>query len=443
MRLPRLTLQAMLLLAIMRVIMSALARVRSMRMDVLLVLLDALRIHIIEDLHAELDIAQQLVASRLAEILTHDDAQHLEILGVRGHGVGGDDPGTAAELMGKRELVVVLLLLRVEAEGDEGETFAVLLGHDDEAELLERIGEVVCGAGQVGHDGAVSVLSEADELVVLANDLGGALGEIESEGGLVSTEVVDVEDEFFGEVFGCTPDDPAYTWVDEAVPVLLVEKLERERILLVAGGVDRDHLLESEIPLQFRNHEWSHESSRSSINVNDRINLLLDQQIINLLSILVLSCVSCAKNDADTNGILVNQVDGLLGINDISLRCAVNIFLLDLEISGRLLPADLNCRAHDNVWLIPRLASSLTSILPALLHGQNSQHDRLRGSHSRGTDCSSSFFVDRGIEESADHRHTAVLDVGGLGVFFVVDEILGEGFGHEVFDFFFLFAETC
>ena len=58
MRLPRLTLQAMLLLAIMRVIMSALARVRSMRMDILLVLLDALRIHIIEDLHAELDIAQ-------------------------------------------------------------------------------------------------------------------------------------------------------------------------------------------------------------------------------------------------------------------------------------------------------------------------------------------------------------------------------------------------
>jgi hypothetical protein len=64
------------------------------------------------------------------------------------------------------------------------------------------------------------VLSEADELVVLTNDLGGALGEIEREGGLVSTEVVDIEDEFFGEEFGCTPDDPAYSWVDEAVPVL-------------------------------------------------------------------------------------------------------------------------------------------------------------------------------------------------------------------------------
>lgn len=61
--LPRLTLQAMLLLAIMRVVVSALARVRSMRMDILLILLDTLFIHFIEDLHAELDIAQQLVAS--------------------------------------------------------------------------------------------------------------------------------------------------------------------------------------------------------------------------------------------------------------------------------------------------------------------------------------------------------------------------------------------
>jgi hypothetical protein len=30
---------------------------------------------------------------------------------------------------------------------------------------------------------------------------------------LISTEIVDVEDELFGEVFGFTPDDPAYTGV--------------------------------------------------------------------------------------------------------------------------------------------------------------------------------------------------------------------------------------
>jgi hypothetical protein len=62
------------------------------------------------------------------------------------------------------------------------------------------------------------MLSEADQLVVLADDLGRAFGEVESEGGLVGAEVVDVEDKFFGEVFGGAPDDPAYTGINEAVP---------------------------------------------------------------------------------------------------------------------------------------------------------------------------------------------------------------------------------
>jgi len=61
------------------------------------------------------------------------------------------------------------------------------------------------------------VFAKADELVVLADDLGGAFGEVEREGGLVGPEVVDVEDEFFGEVFGGPPDDPTYAGIDEAV----------------------------------------------------------------------------------------------------------------------------------------------------------------------------------------------------------------------------------
>jgi len=49
--------------------------------------------------------------------------------------------------------------------------------------------------------------------------LGGAFGEVEGEGGLVCAEVVDVEDQLLGEVFWGSPDDPTYTWVDEAVPI--------------------------------------------------------------------------------------------------------------------------------------------------------------------------------------------------------------------------------
>jgi hypothetical protein len=45
-----------------------------------------------------------------------------------------------------------------------------------------------------------------DELVVLGDDLAGALGEVEREGGLVGAEVVDVEDELLGQVLLVAPD---------------------------------------------------------------------------------------------------------------------------------------------------------------------------------------------------------------------------------------------
>lgn len=58
------------------------------------------------------------------------------------------------------------------------------------------------------------MLAKADQLIVLTDDLGGAFGEVEGEGGLICTEVVYVEDELFGEEFRRTPDDPANARVD-------------------------------------------------------------------------------------------------------------------------------------------------------------------------------------------------------------------------------------
>ena len=63
------------------------------------------------------------------------------------------------------------------------------------------------------------MLAQADQLVVLADDLGRALGEVQRKGGLVGTKVVDVEDELLRQVFRGSPDDPANTRVDEAVPI--------------------------------------------------------------------------------------------------------------------------------------------------------------------------------------------------------------------------------
>lgn len=113
---------------------------------------------------------------------------------MRSHRVSRHHPSSLSELMREGKFVINSLDLVVKAKGNKRKTHAVFLAHDDEVELCERIGEVVGCAGEVSHDGAVSTLSETDELVVLTDDLRSAFGEIECEGCLVSAQVVDVED---------------------------------------------------------------------------------------------------------------------------------------------------------------------------------------------------------------------------------------------------------
>ena len=119
------------------------------------------------------------------------------------------------ELVGNGKFIVVLVVLLIEAEGYERKTFTITLGHNDETELLKVGGKVVSGLGEVVHDAAVAMLAKTNKLVVLANDLGGTLGKVKSEGSLIGAEVVDVEDELLWEELWLTPDNPSYSWVDE------------------------------------------------------------------------------------------------------------------------------------------------------------------------------------------------------------------------------------
>ena len=190
-----------------------------------LLLLQRLLIHLVQHVAAQLDVGNEHVALGAGKVLANHDAQHLEVICVRRHCVRRHDPAAAAQAPGQGELVIlaltpfpIVVLLGVwEAEGDERKALAGAAGHDDESLLLERGAEVVGSAGDVAHDGAVAAAAEADELVVLADDLGGAFGEVEGEGGLVGAEVVDVEDEVLWKVFGGSPDDPANAGVDKAV----------------------------------------------------------------------------------------------------------------------------------------------------------------------------------------------------------------------------------
>lgn len=198
MRLPMLPLQTMPLIPKLRIHPSPLpSRPRRMIPQNLPMLVQLPRLlHLLQLLERQPDIRDQRVAPAAGEVLAHHHAHHLQPVRVRRHGVRRDDPAALPQLVREGELVEAVAVRGVEAESDEREAGAARLRHEQEAHLLHAEGEVVGRAGEVEHDGAVALLAEADELVVLADDLGGAAGEVEGEGGLVGTEVVDVEDEF-------------------------------------------------------------------------------------------------------------------------------------------------------------------------------------------------------------------------------------------------------
>lgn len=119
--------------------------------------------------------------------------------------------------MGNSKLIEQVAIIGVKTECNQRKTLTTSFGHEQEAHLLDGGSQVVGGLCQVEHDGAVARLAETDQLVVLAQDLGSAAGEVQGQRSLVSTQVVDVEDQFCGKELGITPDAPADTGVDETI----------------------------------------------------------------------------------------------------------------------------------------------------------------------------------------------------------------------------------
>lgn len=91
----------------------------------------------------------------------------------------------------------------------------------------------------------------------------------------------------------------------------------------------------------------------------------------------------------------------------------------------------MDSTAHDQVGFAEVFALGFPLVLPALLHGESAEHDCFRATHAGRAHGVLIAVLDGSIEHAGDHADTAVLDLGGLGVFFVVDEVLGERLCHE------------
>lgn len=280
---PRRPLQAMLLILIhvmLALSLRLLLCMRPLATNIIRVLLQHFLIHLIQQPKTKLHITDQLLAPASAKVLPDNHTQHLHLLRMRRHRIRRHDPAALTQLVRNRKLIVPLLLGRIKTKRHERQTTALAITHDQESHIFDCGSEQVRNAGEVEHDSAVSVLAEADELVVLADDLGGALGEVEGERGLVGAEVVDVEDEFLGEELGVTPDDPADTGVDEAV--------------LVAGDVDADDVGEAEIPFQLGDDERGDETAGGGVDVDGGVKTALVEEVVDGFGVFVLAGVGGA-----------------------------------------------------------------------------------------------------------------------------------------------------
>ena len=120
MSLPMLTLKRVLLILVTRVIVFRFPTRSAMILDVVFMLLYGFRIHIFQCLQGQLDVIDQSVASRTGEVFSDDDSHEFELFTVGSHGVGGHDPAALTQVMGNRELVIMVLGLGVEFERHKG-----------------------------------------------------------------------------------------------------------------------------------------------------------------------------------------------------------------------------------------------------------------------------------------------------------------------------------
>lgn len=139
------------------------------------------------------------------------DALHRDVGGCPGQGVGRHLPALGCQPVGQVEQGVAGVRAVTDPPGDRRDSrVRVAVTQELERAQLDDLGDEVL-ADLVGRivDAPVSLITQAEEVVVLNDDLPGRAGEVDLEHRHVAAQVVDVEHQIVGEFLAVPPDDPA------------------------------------------------------------------------------------------------------------------------------------------------------------------------------------------------------------------------------------------
>ena len=195
------------------------------------------------------------------------------------------------------------------------------------------------GVGETVHDTGVAGPAHPQKVVVLADDLVATLGEVEGEGRHIAAEVVDLEDQFLGELIGVAPHHESDTGIGQPV--------------LVPTDVDRRHSRQPEVPFEIGLKEGDDESAAGGVDVHRNIEsgVLLEcvQRGTDLGDRLEFTGVGGAQNSDHPDGVDVDGLDGLLGGDHVAVLRHRQIPRLDVEVATELFPHHLHVRTHHQV----------------------------------------------------------------------------------------------
>jgi len=368
-------------------------------------------------LHLGAQVAKQQIGDVHGEAAAHDDAQRRKVLTVLGERVGRHLPAALAQRRRHVEHRVVLHFV-FELEGEHRE-FVALRQELERAHLGDRRRGVHGHLPRVPLDTLKTGHTELEEGVVLGHDLRPGTREVEREGRHVVAQVVDPEDEVLGERLRIAPHRPADAGVHESV--------------LVTGGIDGLHARHAEVPLQVGVEERGDEAARRPVDVDRDVEsgalLQVVEQLRHALDVLVAPIERRAQHDDDPDGVLVAELDGLLGREVVPLALHGDEPHLHVPVIGELVPAHLDVDAGHEVGLVGRLALGPALLLPATLEGEAAEHRRLARAGGR---AAGRLVRVGSVPEPADHVDATHLHGGGLRVFVLVDHVLVERLGHQL-----------
>jgi hypothetical protein len=221
---------------------------------------------------------------------------------------------------------------------------------------LQGLAQQPCVLERVVHDGGVSVFPQGEEVVILRDHLRRGAGEIEGVGLFRPAEVVELKDELLRQPLLAPPDHPADAGVDES------EFMPGSGDGVNAGTAEVPHPVDG---LGERRDHRSRCAVDVDWNVVSTLLLKLIQYLGNLRDGFVMAGVGASQDHKHADGILVNGLPHLRGVEAIMGLFGDREDLgLDLEIPRELFQRDLRVGSHDDVGFLGAETLVTAHLLP-------------------------------------------------------------------------------